>query len=106
MSWSTYTPQYPALLPRTCDPLWFGVDKPVDEEALLAKEEAEHAEAMSRIADKGKDDTPIGKTSTDSFQEPEEEEDEDEDSESDHEDEDEEDVEIGNNFHQEDINQN
>jgi len=106
MSWSISTPHAPSLLPRTTDPLWFGVDKPVDEEAALAKEEIEHAQAMSRIAQKGQDITPIGKTSADTLQQAEEEEDEDEDSESDHEDEDEEDLEVGNNFEQEDNNQN
>jgi len=106
MSWSISTPLNPTLLPRTSDPIWFGVDKPVDEEAALAKEEAEYAQAMSRIAQKGQDITPIGKTSADTFQQPEEEEDEDEDSESEHEDEDEEDLEVGNNFDQEDNNQN
>lgn len=73
----------------------------------MAKEEAEHNQAMSRIAQQGQDITPIGKTSTENFEENEEEEDEDEDSESDHEDEDEEDVELGNGtFHQDDNNQN
>lgn len=106
MSWSTYTPSNPTLLPRTCDPIWFGVDKPIDEESILAREEAEHAQVMSRIAQKGSDIIPIGKTSPDTLHEPEEEEDEDEDSESDHEDEDDEDVDLGNNFDQEDNNQN
>jgi len=106
MSWSTSTPAAPSLLPRICDPLWFGVDKPVDEEALLAKEEADHAQVMNSIAQKGCDITPIGKTSIEASQDPEDEEDEDEDSESDHEDEDDEDVDIGNNFDQEDNNQN
>ena len=48
--------------------------------------------------------TPIGKTSTESFEENEDEEDEDEDSESDHEEEEDEDVDMANNFDQEDHN--
>eukprot|EP00088_Acartia_fossae_P049992 TRINITY_DN55572_c0_g1_i1.p1 TRINITY_DN55572_c0_g1~~TRINITY_DN55572_c0_g1_i1.p1 ORF type:complete len:107 (+),score=35.45 TRINITY_DN55572_c0_g1_i1:97-417(+) len=106
MSWSIETPTNPSLFPRTCDPLWFGVDKPVDEESLLAKEEAEHAQVMAKIAKRGADITPIGKSSAEAIQEPDEEEDEDEDSESEQEDEDEEDVDIANNFNQEDNNQN
>jgi len=106
MSWSTASLLNPSLFPRSCDPIWFVVDRPVDEEALLAKDEAEHAQAMSKISQKGQEITPIGKTSAETFPEPEEEEDEDEDSESDHEDEDEEDADIGNNFDQEDNNQN
>jgi len=106
MSWSTSNPLKPGLLPRTCDPIWFGVDRPVDEETLLAKEEADHAQVMSRIAQKGSDITPIGKTSAEEEEREEEEEDEDEDSESDHGDEDEDDLDIGNNFDQEDNNQN
>ena len=43
MSWSAYSPLYPSLTPRPADPLWFAVDRPVDDEAELAKEEAEHA---------------------------------------------------------------
>ena len=46
--------------------------------------------------------TPIGKTSNDQMEDNDEEEDEEEDSESDHEDEDEEDVDMTNNFNQED----
>ena len=61
-------------------------------------------QALQKIAGQGSDLTPIGKTSTDQFEENEDEEDEDEDSESDHEDEDEEDVDMGNNFNQEDRN--
>ena len=52
----------------------------------------------------GSDLTPIGKTSTESFEENEDEEDEDEDSESDHEEEEDEDVDMANNFDQEDHN--
>ena len=42
MSWSVHSPMFPSLTPRATDPLWFSVDKPVDEESELAKEEAEH----------------------------------------------------------------
>ena len=52
----------------------------------------------------GSDLTPIGKTSTETFEENEDEEDEDEDSESDHEEEEDEDVDMANNFDQEDHN--
>merc|ERR1712002_276168 len=91
MSWSVYSPMFPSLTPRPADPLWFSVDRPVDDEADLAKEEAEHAKALQKISGQGSDLTPIGKTN-DQLEENEDEEDEDEDSESDHEDEDEEDV--------------
>merc|ERR1712241_473494 len=104
MSWSVYSPMFPSLTPRPADPLWFSVDRPVDDEADLAKEEAEHAKALQKISGQGSDLTPIGKTSNDQLEENEDEEDEDEDSESDHEDEDEEDVDMGNNFNQEDHN--
>merc|ERR1711875_141120 len=102
MSWSVYSPLFPSLTPRPADPLWFSVDRPVDDEADLAKEEAEHAKALQKISGQGSDLTPIGKTSNDQLEENEDEEDE--DSESDHEDEDEEDVDMGNNFNQEDHN--
>jgi len=94
MSWSTSTFLTPSLLPRVTDPLWFGVDRPIDEEAIIAKEENEHAQHMIQVSQRGKDITPIGKTSAETFHEPEEEEDEDEDSESDHEDEDDEDINV------------
>ena len=42
MSWSVSSTMFPSLTPRATDPLWFNVDKPVDEEAELAREEAEH----------------------------------------------------------------
>merc|ERR1712083_62820 len=88
MSWSVYSPMFPSLTPRPADPLWFSVDRPVDDEA-------EHAKALQKISGQGSDLTPIGKTSNDQLEENEDEEDEDEDSESDHEDEDEEDVDMG-----------
>jgi len=113
--------------PRPADPLWFAVDKTLDDEAELAKEEAQHAAVggdvgeapagisdvgtlacmhmhMQKIASQGSDTdlTPIGKTRSDQFEE--DEEDEAEDSESDHDDEDEEDVDMVNNFNQEDHN--
>merc|ERR1712098_743830 len=95
MSWSVSSPMFPSLTPRATDPLWFTVDKPVDEEAELVRMEAEHTQALEKIAKQGSDLTPIGKTDND-------EEDEDDDSESDHDDEDEEDVDMANNFNQED----
>lgn len=106
MSWSVHSPMFPSLTPRATDPLWFSVDKPVDEESELAKEEAEHNAALERIAKQGSDLTPIGKTGNDQMDDNEEEEDEDDDSESDHDDEDEEDVDMANNFNQEDNNVN
>jgi len=90
MSWSTNSQLFPSLLPRSSDPLWFAVDRPVDEEALITKEENEHSERMISISQRGNNITPIGKTSAENIHEPEEEEEEDEDSESDHEDEDDE----------------
>ena len=57
---------------------------------------------LERIAKQGSELTPIGKTSNDQMEDNDEEEDEEEDSESDHEDEDEEDVDMTNNFNQED----
>ena len=47
MSWSVYSPMFPSLTPRPADPLWFAVDRPVDDEADLAKEEAEHAKVLT-----------------------------------------------------------
>merc|ERR550517_2414855 len=91
MSWSVYSPMFPSLTPRRTDPLWFTVDKPVDEETELAREEAEQSQALEKISKQGSDLTPIGKNGNDQIEDNEE-EDEDEDSESDHEDEDEEDV--------------
>ena len=104
MSWSVSSPMFPSMLPRPADPLWFSVDKPVDEEAELAKEEQEHTQTMQKIAQQGGDVTPIGKTSAEQFEENDDEDDEDDDSESDHDDEDEEDVDMGANFEQEETN--
>jgi hypothetical protein len=104
MSWTACSPLFPSLTPRPADPLRFSVDKPVNAEEELGREEAEHTAAMLRIAQQGSDLTPIGKTSTETFEENEDEEDEDEDSESDHEEEEDEDVDMGNNFDQEDHN--
>jgi len=104
MSLSCYSPLFPSLLPELADPLWFSVDKPVNDETELEREEVEHAAALQKISSQGADMTPIGKNSNDQMEDNEEEEDEDEDSESDHEDEDEEDVDMGNNFNQEDHN--
>lgn len=61
-----------------------------------------YLKALERIANQGKDLTPIGKTGNDQMDDNDEEEDEDDDSESDHDDEDEEDVDMTNNFNQED----
>ena len=83
MSWSVSSPMFPSMLPRPADPLWFSVDKPVDEEAELAKEEQEHTQTMQKIAQQGGDVTPIGKTSAEQFEENDDEDDEDDDSESD-----------------------
>ena len=44
MSWSVSSPMFPSLTPRATDPLWFTVDKPVDEEAEIARMEAEHTQ--------------------------------------------------------------
>ena len=49
MSWSVFSPMFPSLTPRPADPLWFSVDRPVDDEADLAKEEAEHAKVEVKI---------------------------------------------------------
>ena len=63
-----------------------------------------HSLVPHSISLQGSDLTPIGKTSTETFEENEDEEDEDEDSESDHEEEEDEDVDMANNFDQEDHN--
>ena len=39
---SRMSAMFPSLTPRATDPLWFSVDRPADEEAELAREEAEH----------------------------------------------------------------
>ena len=78
MSWSVYSPMFPSLTPRPTDPLWFTVDKPVDEETELAREEAEQSQALEKISKQGSDLTPIGKNGNDQIEENEEEEDEDE----------------------------
>ena len=49
MSWSVFSPMFPSLTPRPADPLWFSVDRPVDDEADLAKEEAEHAKVDGNL---------------------------------------------------------
>ena len=75
MSWSVYSPKFPSLTPRPTDPLWFTVDKPVDEETELAREEAEQSQALEKISKQGSDLTPIGKNGNDQIEENEEEED-------------------------------
>ena len=42
MSLPLNTAMFPSLQPRSTDPLWFSVDKPVDEDAELNEEEAAH----------------------------------------------------------------
>ena len=78
MSWSVYSPMFPSLTPRLTDPLWFTVDKPVDEETELSREEAEQTQALEKISKQGSDLTPIGKNGNDQIEDNEEEEDEDE----------------------------
>ena len=87
---------FPSLTPRPTDPLWFAVDKPVDEMTELARQEAEHSQvrhswnqglghannfpvkALEKISKQGSDLTPIGKNGNDQIEDTEEEEDEDE----------------------------
>ncbi|ESO07135.1 hypothetical protein HELRODRAFT_170437 [Helobdella robusta] len=54
--------QFPSLLSKLTDPLWFQVEKPGDEDSELTKLEDEQRE--SAIIDKYNSVAPIGKPST------------------------------------------
>ncbi|EDO35426.1 predicted protein [Nematostella vectensis] len=53
---------FPSLLPRPTDDLWFCLEKRLDDDAILVKEEEEYAAYLEDIVKKGKDIVPIGKT--------------------------------------------
>nr|ACO13118.1 C11orf51 homolog [Lepeophtheirus salmonis] len=88
MSYYSYKPFFPSLLPRLTDPLWHRVDAPKDEEAELSRLENERAQWIKGISERYGEMAPIGKTNS---QEPlddeeEEEEDVDDDNDNDHDD--------------------
>ncbi|XP_031550017.1 anaphase-promoting complex subunit 15-like [Actinia tenebrosa] len=68
---------FPSLLPRLTDDLWFSVDKRLDDDAILAKEEEEYISHLHSIVEKGNDIVPLGKSKeSNEGQEDEEEEEE------------------------------
>eukprot|EP00096_Caligus_rogercresseyi_P011369 TRINITY_DN4451_c0_g1_i1.p2 TRINITY_DN4451_c0_g1~~TRINITY_DN4451_c0_g1_i1.p2 ORF type:complete len:118 (+),score=59.71 TRINITY_DN4451_c0_g1_i1:47-400(+) len=87
MSYYSYKPFFPSLLPRLTDPLWHRVDTPKDEEAELSRLENETAQWFKGISERYGEITPIGKTnSTEPLDDEEEEEEEDDDDDNDHDD--------------------
>lgn len=66
----------PSLLPKVVDPIWFCVDKPVDDHEELCKLEEEHQTWLEQLSNKDHMLVPIGKTNGPT---PEEDEQDDED---------------------------
>ncbi|CAH1401710.1 unnamed protein product [Nezara viridula] len=70
-------PLFPTLTPRIVDPLWFSVDKALNDETELIQLELEHRNWLTKISQKDSDLIPIGKTATEREEEEEEEEEDD-----------------------------
>lgn len=66
---ATFSTAFPSLLPRVADDLWFKLEKRLDDDAALAKEEEEYAASLKKILDKGSDITPLGTTNNKGKQE-------------------------------------
>ena len=46
---ATFTAAFPSLLPRVADDLWFTLEKRLDDDAALSKEEEDHAASVCFI---------------------------------------------------------
>ncbi|KAM7443972.1 Anaphase-promoting complex subunit 15 [Porites harrisoni] len=68
---------FPSLLPRITDDLWFTLEKRLDDDAALTKEEEQYTALCKKILDKGSDIPPIGTKKSKDKQERMEEEDDD-----------------------------
>ncbi|XP_065058286.1 anaphase-promoting complex subunit 15-like [Rhopilema esculentum] len=53
---------FPNSKPSLVDDIWFQVDKKVDEDAQLSKDEDEYYKKLQKEINRGKDIIPIGKT--------------------------------------------
>ena len=103
MSDLSLRPCFPAVLPRSVDPLWHRVDEARDENAELTRLEREQEIRKKSIAKSYSDIPPIGKTSQEPLEDDDEDEDDDnddqdDDNDSDSHEEEEEDVEMDMNF--------
>ncbi|KAL0275806.1 UNVERIFIED_CONTAM: hypothetical protein PYX00_003546 [Menopon gallinae] len=58
---SMTSPLFPDLMPKMVDPLWFSVDKPVNDDTELTQLEHEHTTWLNSISQKNCDVVPIGK---------------------------------------------
>ncbi|KAK3752597.1 hypothetical protein QZH41_018793, partial [Actinostola sp. cb2023] len=72
---------FPSLLPRLSDDLWFSIDKRLDDDAILAKEEEEYNAQLHAVVKKGSDIVALGKSKESNEGQDEEEEEEMEDEE-------------------------
>ncbi|XP_008555746.1 anaphase-promoting complex subunit 15-like isoform X1 [Microplitis mediator] len=76
----SFMPLWPNLQPRATDPLWFNVDKPIDDEEEVEKLETVNQAWKDRVKALYSDQIPIGKSASD-FRGSEEEDDEEEEEE-------------------------